>query len=130
MVLAAGLCIAFQTPPRDLFWALACCATACAGIVIGVHIQGNDLGNFLGTAMAMVFANVWSDKTNRPTSNVILPAFVFMVSGSIGFRGLVALSAGSTVLGLQEFTHMFIVAVTLAIGLVVGNLVYKPRILL
>ena len=80
--------------------------------------------------MAMVFANVWSDRTNRPTSNVILPAFVFMVSGSIGFRGLVAISAGSTTLGFVEFTHMFVVAITLAIGLVVGNLIYKPKILL
>lgn len=130
MIMAAGLCIAFQTPQCDLFWALVCCAIACAGIVLGVHIQGSNLGNFLGTAMAMVFANVWSDKTNRPTSNVILPAFVFMVSGSIGFRGLVAISAGSTTLGFVEFTHMFVVAITLAIGLVVGNLIYKPKILL
>jgi len=130
MILAAGLCIAFQTPPCDLFWALVCCAIACAGIVLGVHIHGSNLGNFLGTAMAMVFANVWSDKTNRPTSNVILPAFVFMVSGSIGFRGLVAISAGSTTLGFVEFIHMFVVAITLAIGLVVGNLIYKPKILL
>jgi len=130
MVLAAGLCIAFQTPPRDFMWALLCCAIACIGIVLGEHIQGADLGNFLGTAMAMVFANVWSDRTNRPTSNVILPAFVFMVSGSIGFRGLVAISAGSTALGLSEFSHMFVVAITLAAGLVVGNLIYKPKILL
>ena len=130
MLLAAGLCIAFQTPPCDLFWALVCCAIACVGIVLGVHIQGNNMGNFLGTAMAMVFANVWSDRTNRPTSNVILPAFVFMVSGSIGFRGMVAISAGSTALGLTEFMHMFVVAITLAIGLVVGNLIYKPKIML
>ncbi|MDO9325417.1 MAG: threonine/serine exporter family protein [Methanoregula sp.] len=128
MILAAGLCIAFQTPPSDLFWALVCCAIACAGIVLGIQIHGNDLGNFLGTAMAMVFANVWSDRTNRPTSIVILPAFVFMVSGSIGFRGLVALSAGSTALGLSEFGHMFVVAITLAVALVVGNLIYKPKI--
>ncbi|WP_321508225.1 threonine/serine exporter family protein [uncultured Methanoregula sp.] len=130
MLLAAGLIIAFQTPIRDLFWALACCAIACAGLVLGIHIQGADLGNFLGTALAMIFANVWSDRTNRPTSIVILPAFVFMVSGSIGFRGLVAISAGSTALGFSEFTHMFVVAITLAVGLVVGNLVYKPRVLL
>lgn len=130
MLLAAGLCIAFQTPPCDLFWALVCCAIACVGIILGVNIQGNNMGNFLGTAMAMVFANVWSDRTNRPTSNVILPAFVFMVSGSIGFRGLVAISAGSTALGLTEFMHMFVVAITLAIGLVVGNLIYKPKITL
>ncbi|MFA4876966.1 MAG: threonine/serine exporter family protein [Methanoregula sp.] len=130
MLLAAGLVIAFQTPPRDLFWALACCAVACAGIVIGVHIQGNNMGNFLGTALAMIFANLWAGRTNRPTSIVILPAFVFMVSGSIGFRGLVAISSGSTALGLTEFTHMFVVAITLAVGLVVGNLVYRPKITL
>jgi len=130
MLLAAGLCIAFQTPVRDLVWALVCCAIACAGIILGVHIQGNNMGNFLGTTLAMVFANVWSEKTDRPTSNVILPAFVFMVSGSIGFRGLVAITSGSPATGVLEFTHMFVVAITLAIGLVVGNLIYKPKITL
>lgn len=130
MVLVAGLCITFQTPPCDLVWALVCCAIACAGIMLGVHVLGNNLGNFLGTVMAMVFANLWSDRTKRPTSILILPAFVFMVSGSIGFRGLVALSAGSTALGLSEFTHMFVVAITLAVALIVGNLIYKPKILL
>ncbi len=130
MLLACGLCIVFQTPTRDLSWALAGCAVAYAGILLGGSVLENNLGNFLGTATAMVFANIWSDRTHRPTTIVLLPSVVFMVSGSIGFRGLVALSAGNTALGLQEFTHMFVVALTIAIGLVVGNSMYKPRITL
>ncbi len=130
MLLAAGLCIVFQTTVRDLPWALAACAVACMGIALGERIQGADFGNFLGTASAIIFANIWSDKTNRPTSIVLLPAVVFMVSGSIGFRGLVAMSSGNTVLGLHEFFHMFVVALTIAAGLVVGNSIYRPKILL
>jgi len=130
MLLAAGLCLVFQTPRQDLLSALAGCAVAYMGILLGERILGSNLGNFLGTASSLVFANIWSGRTNRPTSIVLLPAVVFMVSGSIGFRGLVALSAGDTALGWQEFMHMFVVATTIAIGLVVGNSISKPRITL
>jgi uncharacterized membrane protein YjjP (DUF1212 family) len=128
MMLASGLCIVFQTPLRDLAWALAGCAIAYAGIVAGGALFANNLGNLLGTAGAILFANIWSDRTNRPASIVMIPAVVFLVSGSIGFRGLVAMSYGNTALGLQQFFHMFVVASTIALGLVVGNTLYRPRI--
>ncbi len=127
MLLAAGLCIVFQTPPRDLVWALTACAIAYTGILLGERILGSNLGNFFGSACAFIFSNIWSEKTNRPTSIVLLPSVVFLVSGSIGFRGLVAMSAGNTVLGAHEFIHMFVVASAITIGLVVGNTVYKPK---
>jgi uncharacterized membrane protein YjjP (DUF1212 family) len=130
MILAAGLCIVFQTPRRDLLLALAGCAVAYAGIMLGEAWQVNNLGNFLGTAGAVIFANVWSGVTKRPTSIVLLPAVIFMVSGSVGFRGLVAMAAGHEALGLEEFTQMFIVALTIAVGLIVGNSVSRPRITL
>ena len=130
MFLAAGLCLVFQTPRQDLPPALAGCAIAYSGILLGDYVQGSNLGNFLGTASALVFANIWSGRTNRPTSIVLLPSVVFMVSGSIGFRGLVSLSAGNTALGLHEVVQMFVVASTIAIGLLVGNSISRPRITL
>ncbi|MGV8125396.1 MAG: threonine/serine exporter ThrE family protein [Candidatus Xenobiia bacterium LiM19] len=130
MMLSAGLCLAFQTPPRDLFWALAGCAIAYGGILLGGRIQGANLGNFLGTTLAVIFSNVWAEKTGRPTSIVLIPATVFMVSGSIGFRGLVAMSAGNTALGQSEFVQMFVVALTIGAGMIVGNTLYRPRITL
>jgi len=130
MMLAAGLCLVFQTPQRDLLWALAGCAIAYLGILLGGQIQGVNMGNFLGTTLAVIYSNVWAEKTGRPTSIVLLPAIVFLVSGSIGFRGLVAMSSGNTALGQSEFIQMFVVALTIGAGVIVGNTLYRPRITL
>ncbi|MGV8123212.1 MAG: threonine/serine exporter family protein [Candidatus Xenobiia bacterium LiM19] len=96
----------------------------------GRGCSGSNLGNFIGTTFAVIFSNVWAKKTNRPTSIVLLPASVFLVSGSIGFRGLVAMSSGNTVLGQHEFIQMFVVASTIAAGMIVGSSIYKPKITL
>lgn len=130
MIMSAGLCIVFETPKRDFLWAVAACAIACAGIILGMAISSVNLGNFLGTVFAVVFANIWSAKTNRSASLVLLPAVVFLVSGSIGFRGFVDLSIGNTELGYKEFAHMFVVALSIAAGLIVGNSIFKPKITL
>jgi len=130
MIMAAGLCFVFQTPKRDFLWAIAGCAITCGGIILGEAVAGINFGNFLGTVLAVIFANIWSVKTNRSVSLVLLPSIVFLVSGSIGFRGFVNLSAGNTGLGQQEFIRMFVVALSIAAGLIVGNIIYKPKITL
>ena len=103
-------------------------AVSCVDILVGESISGLNLGNFLGTVLVVIFADFWSALTNRQVSLVLLPSVVFLVSGSIGFRGFVAMSAGNTALGQQEFIQMFVVAACIAAGLIVGNSVYKPRI--
>ena len=130
IIMAAGLCLVFQTPKRDFFWAIAGCAIACGGILLGESLSGVNLGNFLGTVSAVIFANLWSATTNRQASLVLLPSVVFLVSGSIGFRGFAAMSTGDTALGQQEFIQMFVVAASIAAGLIAGNSFSKPRITL
>jgi uncharacterized membrane protein YjjB (DUF3815 family) len=83
-----------------------------------------------GTTIAVVFANVWARTTKRPTSIVLLPAIVLLVSGSIGFRGLTAMAAGQMATGEQQVLQMFVVALTIAAGLLVGNTIAKPRVTL
>ncbi|MCX5773860.1 MAG: threonine/serine exporter family protein [Fusobacteria bacterium] len=127
MVLVVGLCIIFQTSPKDFIWAIIGCLITCCGIILGIHMGNIDLGNFLGTVFAVIFANIWSSKTHRAASIVLLPAIVLLVSGSIGFRGFVSYTSGNTVLGQQQFTHMFVVAATIAMGLILGNSLTKPK---
>jgi len=127
MVLVVGLCIIFQTPPRDFIWAIIGCLITCFGIILGIHMGNVDLGNFLGTVFAVIFANIWSSRTNRAASIVLLPAIVLLVSGSIGFRGFVSYTSGNTQLGQQQFAHMFVVAATIAMGLILGNSLAKPK---
>ena len=126
-LLIASLCVAFQTPPRDFLWAAAVCAAAYGGILLGSHLAGGNLGNLLGTIVAVVCANLWARKTLRPSSIVLLPAIVLLVSGSIGFRGLAAISEGQVATGEQQFLQMFVVALTIAAGLLVGNTIVGPK---
>jgi uncharacterized membrane protein YjjP (DUF1212 family) len=126
-LLIAGLCVVFQTPKRDFFWAAFGCAIAYVGILLGGAIAGSNLGNLLGTVIAVAFANIWARQTKRPTSIVLLPAIVLLVSGSVGFRGLASLAVGETAVGEQQLVQMFVVALTIAAGLLVGNTIVRPK---
>jgi uncharacterized membrane protein YjjB (DUF3815 family) len=126
-LMIVGLCVAFQTSRRDLFAASFGCAIAYGGILFGSALVGGNLGNLIGTAVAVVFANLWAAKTRRPTSIVLLPGIILLVSGSIGFRGLAAIAAGQAAVGEQQFLQMFVVALTIAAGLLVGNTIVRPK---
>lgn len=126
-LMITGLCVVFQTAPRDFLWAFIGCAIAYAGILLGSAVVGGNLGNLLGTIVAVAFANIWSAKTERPTSIVLLPAIVLLVSGSIGFRGLASFTMGQVASGEQQFLQMFVVALTIAAGLLVGNTLVRPK---
>ena len=126
-LLIIGLCVVFQTAARDLLWAVLVCGIAYGGILLGSAIAGGNLGNLFGTIIAVVFANLWARKTGRPTSIVLLPAIVLLVSGSIGFRGMAAIAVGQAVMGTQQLVQMFVVALTIAAGLLAGNTIVRPE---
>jgi uncharacterized membrane protein YjjB (DUF3815 family) len=123
----AALGFIFQTNPRDFLWVCVGCAVAYAGILLGSAVVSANLGTLLGTIFTVIFANLWARSTNRPVTIVLLPAIVLLVSGSIGFRGLAAIVEGQTITGLQEFFQMFVVALLIVGGLLVGNTIVRPK---
>jgi len=126
-LLIIGLGVVFQTSRRDFLWVSLGSAIAYGGILLGSAMVGANLGNLLGTIIAVVYANTWSARTKRPTSIILVPSIILLVSGSIGFRGLAAMSLGQVASGEQQFLQMFIVALTIAAGLLIGNTVVRPE---
>jgi uncharacterized membrane protein YjjP (DUF1212 family) len=126
-VIILGLCLAFQTSRRDLPWAVLVCGIAYLGIMAGSALLDGNLGNLVGTIIAVIASNLWGRKTGRPSSIVLIPAIVLLVSGSIGFRGLVAMAEGQLMLGAQEFLQMFVVALTIFVGILIGYMVVRPE---
>ena len=126
-LLLVGLSLAFQTSRRDLPWAVLVSGIAYLGIMAGSSILDVNLGNLFGTIIAVVIANLWSRQTGRPTSIVLIPAIVMLVSGTIGFRGLAAMAGGDLLLGAQQFLQMFVVAMTILAGIVVGHTIVRPE---
>jgi uncharacterized membrane protein YjjB (DUF3815 family) len=101
-------------------------AAAYGFIRLGSYLLGGNLGNLFGTVVTVIIANMWARVTDRPTSIVLLPSIVLLVSGSIGFRGLADLASGEDDLGAGEFVDMFAVALTIAAGLLIGNTIIRP----
>ena len=126
-LLLVGLSLAFQTSRRDLPWAVLVSGIAYLGIMAGSSMLDANLGNLFGTIIAVVIANIWSRQTGRPTSIVLIPAIVMLVSGTIGFRGLASMAGGDLLLGAQQFLQMFMVAMTILAGIVVGHTIVRPE---
>jgi uncharacterized membrane protein YjjP (DUF1212 family) len=126
-IIIVGLCLAFQTSRRDLPWAAMVCGIAYLGIMAGSALLDSNLGNLVGTIIAVVVANVWAGKTGRPTLIVLIPAIVLLVSGSIGFRGLASMAEGELLLGAQQFSQMFVVALTIVAGIMIGYTIVRPE---
>ena len=111
-------------------WACLSCAIAYIGFLAGTALFAANLGNLLGTVIAVIFSNAWATRTGRPTSIVLVPAIILLVSGTIGFRGLASIAYGDVTLGEQQIMHMFVVALTIGAGLLVGNTISRPKVTL
>ncbi len=121
-----GLIIVFQTAPRYVVWAFLAASIGYLGVTIGSDLMGSNMGNMIGAALVGIYANTWEWKMKKPGSIVLLPAITVLVSGSIGFRGLVATAQGD-VAGAGEFLAMFLIAFSLTAGLVIANTIVKPK---
>ena len=126
-LLLVGLCLAFQTSRRDLPWAVLVSGIAYLGVMAGSSILDANLGNLVGTIIAVVIANLWARQTRRPSSIVLIPTIVMLVSGSIGFRGLASMAVGELLVGAQQFLQMFVVPMTIAFGILVGYTIIRPE---
>ncbi|MEH6457695.1 MAG: threonine/serine exporter family protein [Cocleimonas sp.] len=126
--LIIGLCFAYQTLLKDCFWVLINCSLAYSIVLSSSQLVSADLGILFGATVASMFANLWARTTKRPTSIVLIPALTILVSGSIGFRGLLTAATQQTDQGMQMFIQMFIVALAIAAGLLIANIIVRPKI--
>ena len=113
-----------------MLWATAGCAIAYGTFVIGTEIASSELGTFLGSLLVVTYANRWGRWTRRPVTIVLVPAVILLVSGSVGFQGLATIAAGQTAAGVPQFLQMFLVALLIAAGSLVGNTLVRPTVTL
>ncbi|NLR93478.1 threonine/serine exporter family protein [Flammeovirga agarivorans] len=123
-----ALCIVFQISKQHLLAVCLICLSSLLGMVGGSILLGTNFGNFIGTVLPVVLSNIWSRKTRQPNSIPLLPSLMLIVSGSIGFRGLAYFSLGEIIAGQQSVVQMFIVAVTMGAGILVGNTLSRTSI--
>jgi uncharacterized membrane protein YjjP (DUF1212 family) len=131
--LGIGLNVSFQIAKQDFIPAFGFSCLAYL-VVLGTSYINNDssnLSNFLATAFTTICANLYCNYADRSQPIILIPAIVFLVSGSIGFRGLTQIFGSddddAETNGWSQFGQMFLVAVIIMLGLLVGNSLVKPK---
>lgn len=56
-----------------------------------------------------------------------LEVYLTRMTAALGFRGLAAMATGQIAAGEQQFAQMFVVALTIAAGLLIGNTIIQPK---
>ena len=127
--LMVALAIQFQISFPDFPWAFLNLMLAYGASYAATELSGGkkNVGVLLASVAVTVFAQAWARWKDRPRSILITPAIVVLVSGSIGFRGLVSLAieGDPSAAGLQEFAQMFVVALLIIAGLLIGDLLLR-----
>jgi uncharacterized membrane protein YjjP (DUF1212 family) len=126
-LLFIGLGIAYQSLMRDFPWVVLCCLVSYIGVQVGNTFGIQYLGTLTGAIVATIYANMWARKFNRPTSIVLVPAITVMVSGSVGFEGLLIAATGESERGFDQFLQLFIVALVISAGLLIANTIVRPK---
>jgi uncharacterized membrane protein YjjP (DUF1212 family) len=94
---------------------------------LGSHFLGPELGIFFGGAAVGAAANIFARIKNRPSSIFQFPGIILLVPGSVGYRSVSFLFEGNVVGGLDTAFTMVTLAMSLVVGVFVGNTLIRPR---
>lgn len=119
--------ILLKARPKDLIFVVLAGATAY-GVSRFVTIQGSAvIGAFAGAIAVGILSNAYAQFLDRPAVVLSVPGILFLVPGSIGFRGLSFAASHETLAAMGAIFEMLFVAVALVSGLLVAHALLSPR---
>jgi len=131
-LLVSGLCftVLLRARPRDAGWVMLAGVLAIEGVRLGGRLLGSQLGAFVGALLVGLGANLFARLRRRPAAVMQVPGLIILVPGSLGFRSLSALLERDVLSGVQAAFAALLVAIALATGILLANVVIPPRRLL
>lgn len=117
----------FRAAWRDWLWILPACWLSFGGARLGAMLFGPELGAFLGAMTVGAASNLFARYKKRPAAITLLPGIVILGPGSIGFGSVAKLMEKDVVSGVQTAFTMVLVAVALAMGVLMANVLVPPR---
>ncbi|EGC31580.1 hypothetical protein DICPUDRAFT_99176 [Dictyostelium purpureum] len=111
--------------PRQ-YWVIV--VSSCIGVAFGNYTTEyfGDVGSFFGAFAICVCGNLYSRFSNVSPICSIFSGIILLVPGSMGVKGMFAISNGDLEGGTSFFTGMFFIAISLTMGLLIANLLVPP----
>jgi uncharacterized membrane protein YjjB (DUF3815 family) len=103
---------------------VACAAAYVTSKFAGAAV-GEELGAFLGAFVVSAGSNVLARVRRRVAMVTQVPGLLILVPGSIGFRSVTSLLGQEIETGIQTGFRVAIVGISLAAGILAGNVVTR-----
>ncbi|MBP7867149.1 MAG: threonine/serine exporter family protein [Acidobacteria bacterium] len=130
LAMAAGLLclgIIFRAPPRDLHWILGIGSVAYATTRFGADPLGADVSTWLAALVLGLLSSAYSRLKRRPATVTLVPGLMLLVPGSMGLRSMLLMMDQNVMTGLDGAFQVAMMAVTLATGLLVADILLAPK---
>lgn len=110
---------------KDAPYIVVACAAAYVTSKFAGAAVGEELGAFLGAFVVSAGSNVLARARRRVAMVTQVPGLLILVPGSIGFRSMTSLLGQEVETGIQTGFRVAIVGISLAAGILAGNVVTR-----
>lgn len=119
--------VLFQTRWKSFLWIVAAVCIAYFVSRWGVKLMNPASGAFIGALCVGLFANLAYRIKQVPTATCLMPGFIILVPGSVGFKSLTALLDHDIIGGLDTAFNMIIIGISLVTGLLISSIATLPK---
>ncbi len=124
---ALAFAVLLQACRRDFGWILVSGFVAYGSARLLGGTFGPEVGATVGATLVGAGSNLLARLRDRPALTTFVPGMLLLVPGSIGFRSFTAMLEHDVVRGIEGAFAMGLVAVSLVVGALLGNVLVPPR---
>lgn len=126
-IAALALVPLFEARKRDFYWFLLSALIAFTTVYFSSKVLGSSLGAFCGAVVIGLMANQVSKFFSIPGAMIMMPGFIILVPGSVGYRSILALVEKDIVGGLQTAFDVAVIGIALVAGFLISSMVPLPQ---
>ncbi len=122
-----GLIPTFEARFKDSIWFFLSAVTAFTTVYYSGQILGASLGAFCGAICVGILARFVTRLFSVPGAMVMMPGFIILVPGSVGYRSILALVDKDIVGGLEAAVEVAIIGISLVAGFLLSSMLPLPK---
>lgn len=126
-VAAVALVPLFSARKQDVGWFLAAALTAFTTVYFTSLTMGSALGAFAGAIIVGLLAKLVTRFFDVPGAMIIMPGFIILVPGTVGYRSILALVEHNVLTGLATAIEVVIIGISLVAGFLLSSLIHLPK---
>jgi len=126
-VAAIALVPLFSARKKDTGWFLLSALSAFSVVHFASQAIGPSLGAFAGAITVGLMAKLVTRFYDIPGAMIVMPGFIILVPGTVGYRSILALVDKDVIAGLATAFDVVVIGISLVAGFLLSSLVHLPK---